>query len=163
MLYWLGLGLGIYYQMHIEFVLILLFASLFTLFITVMLEGIIGKYGLPYLSISFLFGIWIVTLASREYTSLSISERGIYVSNELFTLGGAFFVGIYNWFANLNLHESIVIYFRSLGAIFFQYHLVCRDHYCHRFTDLFPDCFFTIAGWILFGLFILPVCRWKYL
>ena len=118
-----GLGLGIYYQMHIEFVLILLFASLFTLFITVMLEGIIGKYGLPYLSISFLFGIWIVTLASREYTSLSISERGIYVSNELFTLGGAFIVGIYNWFVNLNLHESIVIYFRSLGAIFFQYHL----------------------------------------
>lgn len=118
-----GLGLGIYYQMHIEFVLILLFASLFTLFITVMLEGIIGKYGLPYLSISFLFGIWIVTLASREYTSLTISERGIYVSNELFTLGGVFFVGIYNWFANLNLHESIVIYFRSLGAIFFQYHL----------------------------------------
>jgi len=118
-----GLGLGIYYQMHIEFILILLFASLFTLFITVMLEGIIGKYGLPYLSISFLFGIWIVTLASREYTSLSISERGIYVSNELFALGGAFFVGIYNWFVNLNLHESIVIYFRSLGAIFFQYHL----------------------------------------
>lgn len=118
-----GLGLGIFYQMHVEFVLILLFASLFTLFITVMLEGVIGKYGLPYLSISFLFGIWIVTLASREYTSLTISERGIYVSNELYSLGGAFFVGIYNWFSNLNLHESIVIYFRSLGAIFFQYHL----------------------------------------
>jgi len=118
-----GLGLGIYYQMHIEFILILLFASLFTLFITVMLEGVIGKYGLPYLSISFLFGIWIVTLASREYTSLSISERGIFVSNELFALGGAFFVGIYNWFSSLNLHESIIIYFRSLGAIFFQYHL----------------------------------------
>lgn len=118
-----GLGLGIYYQMHIEFVLILLFASLFTLFITVMLEGVIGKYGLPYLSISFLFGIWIVTLASREYTSLSVSERGIYVSNELYAIGGAFLVGIYNWISNLNLHESIVIYFRSLGAIFFQYHL----------------------------------------
>jgi urea transporter len=118
-----GLGLGIYYQMHIEFVLILLFASLFTLFITVMLEGVIGKYGLPYLSISFLFGIWIVTLASREYTSLSVSEKGIYMSNELYAIGGAFFVKIYNWFSNLNLHESIVIYFRSLGAIFFQYHL----------------------------------------
>ena len=118
-----GLGLGIYYQMHIEFVFILLFASLFTLFLTVMLEGVIGKYGLPYLSISFLLGIWIVTLASREYTSLAISERGIFMSNELYEFGGSFFVGIYNWISNLNLHESVVIYFRSLGAIFFQYHL----------------------------------------
>ncbi len=118
-----GLGLGIYYQMHIEFILILLFASIFTLFVTLVLEGVIGKYGLPYLSISFLFGIWMVTLASREFTALSISERGIFMSNEMFAIGGTFFVKIYNWFSNLNLHESIVIYFRSLGAIFFQYHL----------------------------------------
>jgi len=55
-----GLGLGIYYQMNLEFILILLFISIFTLFITVMLEGVIGKYRLPYLSISFLFGILIL-------------------------------------------------------------------------------------------------------
>jgi len=118
-----GLGLGIYYQMHIEFILILLFASIFTLFVTLMLEGVIGKYGLPYLSISFLFGIWMVTLASREFTALTVSERGIFMSNELYDIGGGLLVRIYNWFININLHESIVIYFRSLGAIFFQYHL----------------------------------------
>ena len=118
-----GLGLGIYYQMNLEFILILLFISIFTLFITVMLEGVIGKYGLPYLSISFLLGIWMVTLASREFTALAISERGIFISNELYSIGGGFFVAIYNWFGELNLHESVVIYFRSLGAIFFQYHL----------------------------------------
>jgi urea transporter len=118
-----GLGLGIYYQMHIEFLLVLLFASIFTLFVTVLLEGVIGKYGLPYLSISFLFGIWMVTLASREFTALSISERGMFVPNELFGIGGFFLVKTYNWITQLNLHESIVIYFRSLGAILFQYHL----------------------------------------
>ncbi len=118
-----GLGLGIYYQMHIEFILILLFASIFTLFITVMLEGVIGKYGLPYLSISFLLGIWMVTLASREFTALQVSERGIFVMNDLYGIGGLFFVRIYNWFSTINLHESVVIYFRSLGAIFFQYSL----------------------------------------
>ncbi|OQX78494.1 MAG: hypothetical protein B6D61_05330 [Bacteroidetes bacterium 4484_249] len=118
-----GLGLGIYYEMNLEFILILLFISIFTMFITVMLEGVIGKYGLPYLSISFLLGIWMVTLASREFTALAISERGIFISNELYSVGGSFFVAIYNWFGKLNLHESVVIYFRSLGAIFFQYHL----------------------------------------
>jgi urea transporter len=118
-----GLGLGIYYQFNFEFLLILLFASILTLFITIMLEGIIGKYGLPYLSISFLFGIWMVTLASREFTALEISERGIFVTNELYGIGGPALVDIYNWFSNLNLHESIILYFKSLGAIFFQYHV----------------------------------------
>ncbi|NOX47172.1 MAG: peptidoglycan DD-metalloendopeptidase family protein [Chlorobi bacterium] len=118
-----GLGLGIYYQMSPIFLMVLLFAAIFTLFITIMLEGVIGKYGLPYLSISFLLGIWMVTLASRQFSELTISEKGIYMSNEIYSIGGYFFVGIYNWFNNLNLHESVVIYFRSLGAIFFQYHL----------------------------------------
>ncbi|MCK4638522.1 MAG: urea transporter, partial [Bacteroidales bacterium] len=118
-----GLGLGVFYQPGFEFFALLLFVSLFTLFVTIMLEGIIGKYGLPYLSISFLIGIWVITLASREFTSLTISDRGIYNLNEMYMLGGFTMVKIYEWFNNLNLHESITIYFRSLGAIFFQYHL----------------------------------------
>lgn len=118
-----GLGLGVFYQPGFEFFALLLFVSLFTLFVTIMLEGVIGKYGLPYLSISFLIGIWVITLASREFTSLTISDRGIYNLNEMYMLGGFTMVKIYEWFNNLNLHESITIYFRSLGAIFFQYHL----------------------------------------
>ena len=118
-----GLGLGVYYELGAEFFLILLFASVFTLFVSIMLEGVIGKYGLPYLSLSFLFGIWLVTLASREFTALNISERGIFIPNDLYGFGGAFFVKIYNWFNNLHWHESILIYFRSLGAILFQYNL----------------------------------------
>ncbi|MCD4745742.1 MAG: urea transporter [Bacteroidales bacterium] len=118
-----GLGIGVFYQPGIEFFLILLFTSVLTLFITVMFEGIIGKYGLPYLSIPFLLGIWMVTLASREFTALTISERGIYTLNEMYAIGGFSLVKIFNWFNNLNLHDSIIIYFKSLGAIFFQYHL----------------------------------------
>ncbi len=59
-----GLGVGIYYQPGAEFYLVLFFISLLTLFITVGLEGVLGKYGLPYLSIPFLFGIWMVILPS---------------------------------------------------------------------------------------------------
>ncbi|MCF8368311.1 MAG: urea transporter [Bacteroidales bacterium] len=118
-----GLGLGIYYAPGAEFFLILLFTSVFTLFVTIMFEGIIGKYGLPYLSLSFLIGIWVVTLASREFSALSISERGLFVPNELYGFGGPMVISIYNWFNSLPWYESVLIYFRSLGAILFQYNL----------------------------------------
>ena len=119
-----GLGIGIFYQPGPEFFLLVLSASVLTLFLTVMLEGVIGKYGLPFLSIPFLLGIWMVTLAAREFTVLSISERGIYALNEMYALGGINMVKAYNWFTESNIPSSLVIYFRSLGAIFFQYHLL---------------------------------------
>jgi len=118
-----GLGLGVYYQPNFEFLMVLFFASLLTLLITVALEGIVGKYGLPYLSISFLLVLWMVSLATREFKSLVISERGIYTLNEMFTLGGYNLVKIYQYFGELNLPEYVSLYFRSLGAILFQYSL----------------------------------------
>lgn len=118
-----GLGVGLFYQPSVEFFIFLFFVSILTLFITISLEGVIGKYGLPYLSISFVIGIWIVTLAARQFSSLEISERGIYTLNEMYMMGGISMVKLYEWFNQLPLHESIKIYFRSLGAIFFQYHL----------------------------------------
>lgn len=119
-----GLGLGIYYQFTWEFFILLVFSTIFTLFLTILFEGIIGKYGLPYLSIPFIFIIWAVTIAAREFTALNISERGVYMLNDLYDIGGQRLVNIYYWFSELKLADPIIIYFRSLGAIFFQYHLV---------------------------------------
>ncbi|MBP6978174.1 MAG: urea transporter [Bacteroidales bacterium] len=118
-----GLGLGIYYQPSVEFYLLIFFTSLLTLMLAVMMEGVIGKYYLPYLSVPFLFGIWMVLLASRQFDVLDISERGIYMFNELYALGGLNLVRVYDWFVRLALPDSLEVYFRSLGAIFFQYHL----------------------------------------
>jgi urea transporter len=118
-----GLGLGVYYQPNFEFFMVLFFASLLTLFFTVALEGIVGKYGLPYLSLSFLFVLWMVSLATREFKSLAVSERGIFMLNEMYSLGGYNLVRIYQWFGSLNLPEYVSLYFRSLSAILFQYSL----------------------------------------
>lgn len=116
-----GLGLGIYYIPGFEYTTLLFFASILTLFISISLEGVIGKYALPYLSIPFILGIWITTLATREFTALEISEKGVYTLNEMYAMGGGTFVKIYEYFNNITWHESIIIYFKSLGAIFFQY------------------------------------------
>ena len=118
-----GLGLGVYYQPGTQFFIVLGFAALLTLFLTLMLEGVIGKYGLPFLSLSFLLGTWLVSLATRQFSSLHVSERGIYMTNEMFMLGGHRMVTSYNWLTNLGIPESVRLYFTSLGAIFFQYHL----------------------------------------
>ena len=118
-----GLGIGVMYQSGPAFYTILFFASLLTLFLTATMEGVIGKYGLPYLSVPFLLGIWLVTLAARQFASLQINESGIYQMNELYAWGGQSLVDVYNWFNSLPLPESLRLYFRSLGAIFFQYHL----------------------------------------
>ena len=118
-----GLGIGIYYQPGAEFYLLLFFISLTTLFITIAFEGILGKYGLPYLSLPFLFGIWIVIIASKGYSALNISERGIYNLNDMYVIGGSSMVNTYEWFNNINIPESLRIYFKSLSAILFQYHM----------------------------------------
>lgn len=118
-----GLGLGVFYQPGLQFFIVLVFASFLTLFLTLWVEGVVGKYGLPFLSLSFLLGTWLVSLASRQFTALHISERGIFMTNEMFSLGGHDMVASYNWLTNLGIHESVRMYFTSLGAIFFQYHL----------------------------------------
>ncbi len=119
-----GLGIGLYYQPGFAFFFVLVFAAIFTFFLTIWLENYFGKYGLPYLSWPFLFGIWMVSLASRQFSALEVSSRGIYLINEMYGYGGSFMVSAYNWISNLPIHESLLIYFQSLGAIFFQYHLL---------------------------------------
>jgi len=114
-----GLGLGIYYQPGLEFYLVVLLASLLTLFISVSMEGIIGKYYLPYLSVPFILSIWIVLLATRQFETLGISERGIYTLNELYGLGGQKLVSLWEKL-NQAFPTSLKLYFLSVAAIFFQ-------------------------------------------
>ncbi len=118
-----GLGLGLFFAATPEFILVLVFSALLTLLITIALEGVLGKYQLPYLSLPFLFAIWLAFMASRDYYSLQVSNRGIYSLNEMYILGGMTMVNTWEWFNQLALPQSLVIYFRSLGAILFQYHL----------------------------------------
>ncbi len=114
-----GLGLGIYYQPSAEFYLVVVLASLLTLFISVAMEGVIGKYYLPYLSIPFILSIWLVLLAARQFEHLGISERGIYTLNDLYGLGGKRLVDFHEWVYQV-IPVSLRLYFLSLAAIFFQ-------------------------------------------
>ena len=119
-----GLGIGVYFEPSFLLFFILFLFAIFTLFLTVTSEGIIGKYALPYLSIPFLLSLWAITLASFEFDALGISQRGLYMYNDLYFIGGDPLVKIYEWWGNLPFLSSLRIYFISLGAIFFQYNII---------------------------------------
>lgn len=118
-----GLGIGIFFQPGFLLLLIVVLAAVLTLFISVAFEGIIGKYALPYLSLPFVFALWAIMLASREFQALGLNERGIYTLNDLYVFGGHTLVNIYEWWGNIPFPPSLRSYFLSLGAIFFQFNL----------------------------------------
>lgn len=116
-----GLGLGVYFEPGIQLLVIVVLAAFLSLFISVALEGVIGKYALPYLSLPFVFALWAITLSTREFSFLNLNERGIYIINDLYQLGGQKLVDLYQWWSTLPFPVSLKIYFSSLSAIFFQY------------------------------------------
>ncbi len=119
-----GLGFGLTFSQGPAFYLLIFVAALLTLLFTIAIQGILFKYGLPYLSIPFLLGIWLILLASGEFSALGLSERGIYTFNELFAIGGKSLIDGVEWFDSLIRDQSIRTYLFSMGAIFFQYNLL---------------------------------------
>ncbi len=116
-----GLGLGIYYSFGWHLVLIIFLAALFTFFISVSLQGVIGKYQLPYLSIPFILALWTFITATRSFDALGISERGIYTLNELYQVGGDRLVSVHEFFNSIPFPKVLSTFFISLSAILFQY------------------------------------------
>ena len=119
-----GLGIGLYFQPGWLVLFIIFLAAVLTLFLCISLQGIIGKYALPYLSIPFVLSLWVVSLATREFEALGVSERGIYTFNDLYIIGGNTLVSVYEWWNRLEVFHSVRIYLLSLGAIFFQYNVL---------------------------------------
>jgi urea transporter len=119
-----GLGLGLFYQPNLPFFVILIIAALVTVFLTIIISGVLAKYSLPYLSIPFLFGIWSILLASRSFEALGLSHKGVYLLNELYATGDVWLVAIYEWLNRASMPEPLMIYFKSLGAILFQFNIL---------------------------------------
>lgn len=115
-----GLGIGLAFQPSFELYILIAISATTSFFLTIVFQGVLGKYGLPFLSIPFLATIWIVLLSGGELGALNISERGIYTYNELYSIGGQTMVDLYNWLEDFISSSFIRIYFYSLGAIFFQ-------------------------------------------
>ncbi|MFT6027326.1 MAG: urea transporter [Bacteroidia bacterium] len=119
-----GMVMAVYYDLNMPFMLMLILMSVFTLFLTLAINAQLRKYGLPIMSIPFLFGVWTVLLVGREFSGLELTERGIYTINEIWSYGGQNLVMVYEFIDTIPLPDILDLYLRSLGAIFFQYNLL---------------------------------------
>jgi urea transporter len=118
-----GLGLGYYYELTLIIIVISIFSGFLTLLITVALQGILGKYYLPYLSIPFVISIWIVLNAGGMLSGAENNQSGVYILNRLFTIGGTPLVNLHQWWVDKVTSGFLNSYFLSLGAIFFQFNV----------------------------------------
>jgi urea transporter len=118
-----GLGLGYYFEITIITIVIAVFASFFTLLVTLSIQGVLGKYYLPYLSLPFLIGIWIVVNGVGMLSGTEDNQSGVYILNQLFTIGGHPLVKLHEWWVGTVTSEFLNSYFLSLGAIFFQFNV----------------------------------------
>ena len=119
-----GLMLGVHFKLTLPFFLILALISLLTLLVTVSLAALTYRNKIPFLSLPFLIAAWIVLLSARNYSSLGLSERGIYTFNELSGIGGTGLVHFYEQVNSLRIPLFIEVYLKSIGAIFFQYNII---------------------------------------
>ncbi len=113
-----GIAMGMFYDFSGSFFVLLLITSILTLFITIWFSTSLAKKGLPFLSLPFLFGIWIIILGVPNFTSLMLHQK------ETLSLAQWFpnlFSGVSNFVSTLPFSDGLHLYFRSLGAIFFQF------------------------------------------
>ncbi len=118
-----GLGLGVYYQFNLILFLVLIFAAILTLLVTLIFEGWLMKYKLPFLSLPFLIGLWITSLASHQFTGLEINSSGVYLYNDIAYNFNTTALSWHKAIENYPIALSLKTYFLSLAAIFFQYNI----------------------------------------
>ena len=115
-----GLGFGTNFEMGIAFVLLLIIGALLTLFLSVTLNAILNKKGLPALSLAFIISTGIIIVASKSFEGVGLTNRHIYWFNEMYSLGGSTLVNAIQQIENWTLPDFVAGFFRSMSAILFQ-------------------------------------------
>lgn len=119
-----GIGLGTFFEPGIVYFVILFLAALFSLILSVVLSGWLGKYGLPFLSIPFVIAVWLILLPSGQFVNLGLTQRNVYWMNEMYAIGGKPLLDFFQTVDNLPLSKMIIFYLRSISSIFFQDNLI---------------------------------------
>jgi urea transporter/murein DD-endopeptidase MepM/ murein hydrolase activator NlpD len=115
-----GIAIGTFFEPGAVFFVILLLAVLFSLIISVVMGGWLGKYGLPFLSIPFIFSFWIIHLPAGQLANLGLTQRNVFWMNEMYAIGGKHLLDFFQTVESLPINKMVTIYFRSLSSIFFQ-------------------------------------------
>ncbi|MFD0749932.1 urea transporter [Mucilaginibacter calamicampi] len=116
----LGIAFGTFYQFNITYWLWFIVACLLVVSITIVLTGLLGKYGLPVLSLPFIITFWIILAAANGSGAMGLQQKESYMLVEL-NIGGEPFIAwvLSAWDVGF-LPKYPDLFFRSLSSIFFQ-------------------------------------------
>lgn len=113
-----GLALGIFYEFNFSLLIIISVSSLLTFFISIWFMKHLATKGLPFLSLPFLIVVWLILLGGQNFSSLEL------LAKTEFSLAAAYpelFSQATLLVEKLPFYNLFLMYFRSLGAILFQY------------------------------------------
>ena len=119
-----GVGMGTFFDPGLVFFSLLALAALLTLILSVTLGNWLNRFGLPVLSLPFVFTFWFILLPSTDFENLGLTQRNIYWMNEMYSMGGSSLLNFFQSVNSLPFHHLIDTYFRSMSSIFFQDNLI---------------------------------------
>lgn len=114
-----GMALAIFFKPTLAFLFLLVVCGGLSLFISLWLINWTSRRALPLLSWTFILVTWVALLGAENFSAFKfINNESIQLSNSpLQGIMGA----IDGWLNQIGMLDLIKIYFRSLGAIMFQY------------------------------------------
>jgi urea transporter/murein DD-endopeptidase MepM/ murein hydrolase activator NlpD len=115
-----GIGMGTFYIWSFSFCLFFIIIIFISVIFSAVLKDVLGKRGLPFLSIPFVLCMWLVLLCSKLFVAVEFSTRNIYWINEMYAFGDQSLVNFVMFFENLPLPSLVAIFFKSLSSLFFQ-------------------------------------------
>ncbi|MGE0561936.1 MAG: urea transporter [Flavobacteriales bacterium] len=113
-----GVAIGIFYQFNFSLIILLILTAILTFFLTVWFMNHLAAKGLPFLSIPFLFVTWLIILGSKNFSALELHEKTVLSLENYFPV---LFTSVSDFILHLPFADLFYLYFRSLGAILFQY------------------------------------------
>ena len=119
-----GLFLGYSYNISMALLLVIFAGSFLCLMLTVIFDAILGAKKLPFLSLPFLLSVWILKLSTEGFNSLDPNSTQIFVFNHIYRVGGENLLKSYEFLEGLPLPLIVKVYFKSLGAVLFQFSLL---------------------------------------
>lgn len=115
-----GLGLGSNFESGSAFYLLLIVGALLTLFLSVTLNAILNKRGLPALSLAFIISTSLLIIASKSFSGIGLTQRHVYWYNQTYAIGGTGLVNFMMEIENWKLPDYVSGFFKSMSAILFQ-------------------------------------------
>ncbi|MDB5012802.1 MAG: hypothetical protein JWQ25_1004 [Daejeonella sp.] len=116
----LGIGFGSFFQFNTSFWIWIAISCFFVVILTLIFTSLFGKYGLPVLTIPFIFTFWIVLLAVNGFATMGLHQINSVLLNEMQNAKPESVTGFINYFQTIKVPYYFDLFFRSLSAILFQ-------------------------------------------